>query len=166
MASQWEDWCPIGLPFLSASSTTLFGSVIHKIVTLTLRCIRQRQLLTSLWFILINFSASAETIPYKNLVGVWTSSQRGVNHDLTDAQVFELCGSVFSIVHPDCHFSILIRANKDGKLFRNLWRIFDLNYFHHLQWVTPTNSSQVRHNSTYLPLPCKTNRLMLYIGFS
>ena len=110
----------MGLPFLSASSTTLFGSVIHKIVTLTLRCIRQRLLLTTLWFILINFSASAETIPYENLVGVWTSSQRGVNHDLTDAQVSELNGSVFSIVHPDRHFSIHIRAKKDGKLFRNL----------------------------------------------
>ena len=55
----------MGLPFLSASSTTLFGSVIHKIVTLTLRCKRQRLLLSTLWFILINFSASAETIPYK-----------------------------------------------------------------------------------------------------
>ena len=152
MASQGADWCPMGLPFLSASSTTLFGSVIHKIVTLTLRCIRQRLLLTSLWFILINFSASAETIPYKNLVGVWTSSQRGVNHDLTDAQVSELNASVFSIVHPDRHFSIHIRANKDGKLFRNLWRIFDLNYFHHLLWLTPTNSSQ---SDNLTNQPCK-----------
>ena len=80
----------------------------------------RRLFLIHLFIFLFSITASAESIPYEKPVGVWTSSQRGVNHDLTDAQVSELCGSVFSIVHPDCHFSILIRANKEGKLFRNL----------------------------------------------
>ncbi len=110
----------MGLPFLSASSTTLFGSVFHKIVTLTQRCIMQRLLLTTLWFILMIFSSSAETIPYEKLVGVWTLSQDGVNHNLTKAQVSELCGMSLCIIHPDRKVGIHIRLKHEGKLMMSM----------------------------------------------
>ena len=37
----------------------------------------------------------ADTIPYADLVGVWTGSQGGANHKLTKEQISELCGVAF-----------------------------------------------------------------------
>jgi TPR repeat protein/mannose-6-phosphate isomerase-like protein (cupin superfamily) len=68
----------------------------------------------------VSFKAHAETIPYKNLIGVWTASQGGINHDLTDSQAAELCEAVLMIVHPDRHFSIHIRVKKDGELMMSM----------------------------------------------
>ena len=65
--------------------------------------------ITSLCF-QVSFKAHAETIPHKNLIGVWTASQGGINHDLTDSQVGELCGTVLMIVHPDRNYSFPIRV--------------------------------------------------------
>ena len=80
----------------------------------------QRLLLTTLWFILMIFSSSAETIPYEKLVGVWTLSQDGVNHNLTKAQVSELCGMGLSIIHPNRKKGIHIRIKRDGKLLMSM----------------------------------------------
>ena len=80
----------------------------------------RRLLLSILLFSLFSFKASAETIPYEKLVGVWTVSQGGINHDLTEAQVAELCGTVLMIVPPDLNFGKHIRVKKDGKLMMSL----------------------------------------------
>ena len=40
----------------------------------------------------------------------------GINHDLSDSQVGELCGTVLMIVHPDRNFSFHIRVKNDGEL--------------------------------------------------
>ena len=80
----------------------------------------QRLLLTTLWFILMIFSSSAETIPYEKLVGVWTLSQDGVNHNLTKAQVSELCGMSLCIIHPDRKVGIHIRLKHEGKLMMSM----------------------------------------------
>jgi len=62
----------------------------------------------------------AETIPYEKLVGVWTVSQGGPKHNLTKAQVSELCGMVLSIIHPDRNMDNHIRFMQDGKLLTSL----------------------------------------------
>ncbi len=80
-----------------------------------------RQLLLSiLSFLIIILSAYAESIPYENLVGVWASSQNRVNHDLTQAQVSELCGMGVLILHPDRNIGIHIRPKLDGKLLGSM----------------------------------------------
>ena len=71
--------------------------------------------ITSLCF-QVSFKARAETIPHNNLIGVSTASQGGINHDLTDSQVGELCEAVLMIVHPDRNFSFHIRVKNDGEL--------------------------------------------------
>ncbi len=80
----------------------------------------RRLLLSILLFSLFSFTASAETIPYEKLVGVWTVSQGGINHDLTEAQVAELCETVLMIVHPDKYLGTHIRIQKDGKLMMSM----------------------------------------------
>ena len=80
----------------------------------------RRLFLIHLFLFLFSFKASAETIPYEKLVGVWTVSQGGINHDLTEAQVAELCGTVLMIVPPDLNFGKHIRVKKDGKLMMSL----------------------------------------------
>lgn len=77
-------------------------------------------LLSVISFFIIILSAYAESIPYENLVGVWASSQDGVNHDLTQAHVPELCGRGFLILHPDRNLSTHIRLKQDGKLLGSM----------------------------------------------
>ena len=80
----------------------------------------RRLLLSILLFSLFSFTTSAETIPYENLVGVWTVSQGGANHNLTKAQVAELCGMGFTILHPDRKSELHIRLKHNGKLMVSL----------------------------------------------
>ncbi len=68
----------------------------------------------------VSLADAAETIPYENLVGVWTMSQDWVNHDLSKAQVSELCGMGLLIHHPDQKTSIYIRIKQNGKLMMSL----------------------------------------------
>ena len=58
----------------------------------------------------------AETIPFEDLVGVWTLSQGGPNHNLTKAQVSELCGMGLSIIYHDRNKGIHLRLKQEGKL--------------------------------------------------
>jgi hypothetical protein len=76
--------------------------------------------LIHLFIFLFCFTASAESIPYEKLVGVWTNSQNGVNHDLTQTQVAGLCGMGFAIFHPDWQSEFHIRLKHEGKLMMSL----------------------------------------------
>jgi hypothetical protein len=79
-----------------------------------------RLFLSYFFLSLLSITASAESIPYEKLVGVWTVSQNGVNHNLTKAQVSELCGMVFSIIHPNLNMDNHIRFTQDGKLLMSM----------------------------------------------
>ena len=68
----------------------------------------------------VSLADAAETIPYEKLVGVWTLSQDGANHNLTKAQVSELCGMGLSIIHPNRKKGIHIRIKRDGKLLMSM----------------------------------------------
>lgn len=72
--------------------------------------------LIHLFIFLFCFTVSAESIPYEKLVGVWTNSQDGVNHELTQKQVTDLCGMGFAIFHPDRQSEFHIRLKQNGKL--------------------------------------------------
>ena len=52
----------------------------------------------------------------KDLVGVWTLSQGGPNHNLTKAQVSELCEMGLSIIYPNRNKSIHLRFKQEHKL--------------------------------------------------
>ena len=80
----------------------------------------QRLFLIHLIIFLFSISASAESIPYEKFVGVWTMSQDGVNHDLSKAQVSELCGMGLSIIHPNRNKGIHIRIKREGKLLMSM----------------------------------------------
>ena len=80
----------------------------------------RRLFLIHLFIFLFSITASAESIPYEKLVGVWTMSQDGANHNLTIAQVFELCGMGLSIIHPDRKVGIHIRLKHGGKLMMSM----------------------------------------------
>ena len=80
----------------------------------------RRLFLIHLFIFLFSITASAESIPYEKLVGVWTMSQDGVNHDLSKAQVSELCAMGLLIHHPDQKTSIYIRIKQDGKLMMSM----------------------------------------------
>ena len=80
----------------------------------------RRLLLTLSALILMSLPVSAQPIPYEDLVGVWTMSQGGANHDLTQAQVAELCGRGFLILHPDRKIGIHIRLKQNGKLMMSM----------------------------------------------
>ena len=56
----------------------------------------------------------------ENLVGVWTLSQDVANHNLTKAQVSELCGMGLVIIHSNQKTAIHIRINRDGKLLMSM----------------------------------------------
>ena len=77
-------------------------------------------LLIIISFFTIILTAYAESIPYEDLVGVWTLSQGGPNHNLTKAQVSELCGTVLSIIHPNRNMDNHIRFTQDGKLMMSM----------------------------------------------
>ena len=68
----------------------------------------------------VSRAVPADTIPYADLVGVWTLSQGGPNHKLTKAQVSELCGMGVSIIYPDRNKGIHIRFKQDGKLLMSM----------------------------------------------
>ena len=70
--------------------------------------------------LIVRRAAPADTIPYADLVGVWTLSQGGPNHNLTKAQVSELCGVALSIIHPDRNMDNHIRIIGDGKLLTSM----------------------------------------------
>ncbi len=76
--------------------------------------------LIHLFIFLFSITASAESIPYEKLVGVWTNSQDGVNHDLTQKQVTDLCGMGFAIFHPDLQSEFHIRLKQNGKLMMSM----------------------------------------------
>ena len=67
-----------------------------------------------------SLAVPADTIPYADLVGVWTGSQGGANHKLTKEQISELCGVALSIIHPDRNMDNHIRVMQDGKLLTSL----------------------------------------------
>jgi len=90
------------------------------VVTLNYGGIMRRLFLIHLFIFLFSITASAESIPYENLVGVWTGSQGGANHKLTKEQISELCGMVLSIIHPDRNMDNHIRFMQDGKLLTSL----------------------------------------------
>ena len=73
-----------------------------------------------LFIFLFSITASAESIPYEKLVGVWTVSQNGTNHNLTKEQISELCGTVLSIIHPNRNMDNHIRFTQDGKLMMSM----------------------------------------------
>lgn len=79
-----------------------------------------RLFLIHLFIFLFSISASAESIPYEKLVGVWTVSQNGTNHNLTKEQISELCGTVLSIIHPNRNMDNHIRYTQDGKLMMSM----------------------------------------------
>ena len=64
----------------------------------------------------VSRAVPAETIPFEDLVGVWTLSQGGPNHNLTKAQVSELCGMGLSIIYHDRNKGIHFRLKQEGKL--------------------------------------------------
>ena len=68
----------------------------------------------------VNRGVPADSISYEDLVGVWTMSQGGANHNLTKAQVSELCGTVLSIIHPNRNMDNHIRLMQDCKLMVSL----------------------------------------------
>ena len=68
----------------------------------------------------VSRAVPADTIPFKDLVGVWTVSQGGANHKLTKEQISELCGVALSIIHPDRNMDNHIRIIGDGKLLTSM----------------------------------------------
>ena len=98
----------------------IYVEKLPRVVTLNQGGIFLRLILSYLFFFLLSISASAESIPYEKLVGVWTMSQDGVNHDLSKAQVSELCGMGLSIIHPNRNMGIHIRFKRDGKLLMSM----------------------------------------------
>ena len=68
----------------------------------------------------VSRAVPADTIPFKDLVGVWTVSQGGANHNLTKAQVSELCGAALLIIHPDRNLGIHLRWQQDDKLMMSM----------------------------------------------
>ena len=64
----------------------------------------------------VSRAVPADTIPFKDLVGVWTMSQGGPNHNLSKTQISQLCGMALLIIHPDRNKGIHIRLKQDGKL--------------------------------------------------
>ena len=63
----------------------------------------------------------AETIPFKDLVGVWTMSQGGPNHGLTREQVEELCGMAVLLFYPDRNLGIHMRWHKEDGYGEKTW---------------------------------------------
>ena len=68
----------------------------------------------------VSHAVPADPIPFEELVGVWTFSQDSANHNLTNAQVSELCGTGLSIIHPNRNKGIHIRIKRDGKLLMSM----------------------------------------------
>ena len=89
-------------------------------MTLNQGGIMRHQFLIHLFIFLFSITASAESIPYEKLVGVWTVSQNGTNHNLTKEQISELCGTVLSIIHPNRNMDNHIRFTQDGKLMMSM----------------------------------------------
>ena len=50
-----------------------------------------------------------ESIPYKRVVGVWTFTQNGFDHNFTEDRILELCKNVISVNYPDLHVGTHIR---------------------------------------------------------
>ena len=50
-----------------------------------------------------------DSIPYEELVGVWTFTQNGFDHNFTEDRVLELCKSIISINYHDHHLAIHMR---------------------------------------------------------
>ncbi|MDP6712912.1 MAG: hypothetical protein QGG38_09615, partial [Nitrospinaceae bacterium] len=71
-------------------------------------------------FLFVSRVVPAETIPFKDLVGVWTMSQGGPNHDLTHGQVEDLCGMAVLLFHPDRNLGIHMRWQQDDKLMMSM----------------------------------------------
>jgi hypothetical protein len=58
---------------------------------------------------LVSRTNPADSIPSEELVGVWTFTQNGFDHNFTKDRVLELCKTVISVHYPDHHFGIHIR---------------------------------------------------------
>ena len=68
----------------------------------------------------VSRAVPADTIPFKDLVGVWTVSQGGPNHNLSKKQISQLCGMALLIIHPDRNLGIYIRLQQDNKLLGSM----------------------------------------------
>ena len=68
----------------------------------------------------VSRAVPADTIPFKDLVGVWTVSQGGPNHNLSKTQISQLCGMALLIIHPDRNLGIHMRWQQDDKLMMSM----------------------------------------------
>ena len=50
-----------------------------------------------------------DSIPYEELVGVWTFTQNGFDHNFAEDRVIELCKSIISVNYHDHHLAIHMR---------------------------------------------------------
>ncbi|MCS5640349.1 MAG: hypothetical protein NZ709_02465 [Candidatus Marinimicrobia bacterium] len=50
-----------------------------------------------------------DSIPYEELVGVWTFTQNGFDHNFAEDRVLELCKSIISVNYHDHHIAIHMR---------------------------------------------------------
>ena len=50
-----------------------------------------------------------DSIPYEELVGVWTFTQNGFDHNFAEDRVLELCKSIISVNYHDHHLAIHMR---------------------------------------------------------
>ena len=52
---------------------------------------------------LVSRSDTVNTIPYEEVVGVWTLTQNGFDHSFTEDLVLELCKTIIWVNYPDLH---------------------------------------------------------------
>ena len=50
-----------------------------------------------------------DSIPYEELIGVWTFTQNGFDHNFAEDRVLELCKSIISVNYHDHHIAIHMR---------------------------------------------------------
>jgi len=58
---------------------------------------------------LVSRTNPADSIPYEELVGVWTLTQNGFDHNFSEDRVLELCKTVIWVNYPDHHLGTHIR---------------------------------------------------------
>ena len=68
----------------------------------------------------VSRAVPADTIPFKDLVGVWTVSQGGPNHNLSKTQISQLCGMALLIINNDRKHGIYIRLQKEKNILGSM----------------------------------------------
>ena len=58
---------------------------------------------------LVSRSGPVDLITYEEVVGVWTLTQNGFDHNFTEDLVLELCKSIIAVHYPDLHVGAHIR---------------------------------------------------------